>query len=680
MGYRVGVDIGGTFTDLCAFDEATGVLHTMKVFSRPDQPGADVAEGVRMLHERYGIAPSEITHFTHGTTVGINAIIQRRGIDLCLVTTENFGDVLEVARLKMPDPYDLLSRRPDTLIPRDRVVGLAERIMSDGSVDLAPTEAAMAKTLADARAAGAQGIVISLLHSYRNPAHEIAFRDYLAQHAPDLPVFCSHEVWPIIREYERTITAVLHGYVQPRVSFYIDALQKALADSGVPAAPMLTKSNGGLMRAEAGKKDCAQMLLSGTASGVVGAALIAGQTGLPRVMSVDIGGTSADVAVIRDGVPTYGVGEIIGDFPIYIPSVSVTSIGGGGGSIAALDEFGLLSVGPESAGSTPGPACYSRGGDRPTITDALVVMGFLGLADLGYDQFKLDHDAARAAVDTVARGLARPTEDAAEAIVAVAVSDMHLEISKLLSRDGIDPKTISLMAFGGAGPMLTCFLAKELGVSTVVVPPSPGVLAALGGLVSDMRNDFISTLYADLDETLLPKLEGELTSLEREARAWLIDEQQFTGSEIVVSIAAEMRYAGQSFEIEVPFANRDAALDIEAVKAAFHARHHEIYDYSDPTARVQIIALRLTIAGIVPKPSFPVGVEAPHEARPERMVEVFLDGARRQIPMFRRDTLTPGARFTSPAVVVQSDTTSCIPAGFTAHVDIHSNLIVTRNA
>ncbi|WP_323041834.1 hydantoinase/oxoprolinase family protein [Gemmobacter sp.] len=303
MGYRVGVDIGGTFTDLCALDESTGALHTMKVFSRPDQPGADVAEGIRMLHERYGIAPRDITHFTHGTTVGINAIIQRRGINLALVTTENFCDVLEVARLKMPDPYDLLSRRADPLIPRNMVVGLRERILSDGSVDVPLIENEMAGTLAKARALGAEGLVISLLHSYRNPTHEFAMRDYVRKHAPDIPVFCSYEVWPIIREYERTITAVLHGYVQPRVSFYIDALMKALIDSGVPASPMLTKSNGGLMRAEAGKKDCAQMLLSGTASGVVGAARIAAQTGLGNVMSVDIGGTSADVALIRNGTP-----------------------------------------------------------------------------------------------------------------------------------------------------------------------------------------------------------------------------------------------------------------------------------------------------------------------------------------------------------------------------------------
>ena len=677
MGFRVGVDIGGTFTDLCAFDEASGALHTMKVFSRPDQPGADVSEGLRMLKERYGVEPDDITHFTHGTTVGINTIIQRSGIRLVLVTTRGFGDVLEMARLKMPDPYNFMSRRPDTLVPREMVIGFSERIRADGAVDLAPSEEAMAEVLAQALALGAEGVVISLLHSYRNPAHEQLLRDHVRRHAPQLPVFCSSEVWPIIREYERSITSVLHGYVQPRVSFYIEALQKALLDARVAARPMLTTSSGGIMTAEAGKTACAQMLLSGTASGVVGAALVARQTGLERVMSVDIGGTSADVALIFDGQPSYGVGETIGDFPIYIPSVAVTSIGGGGGSIAAIDDFGMLRVGPESAGSTPGPACYGRGGIRATVSDALAVCGFLGIADLGYDRIALDRAAARKAVARVAEGLGRDVENTAAAIIRVAVSDMHLEISKLLSKAGLDPKELSLLAFGGAGPMLTCFLARELGVAQVVVPPSPGVLAALGGLVSDVRNDFIATIYQDLDEQLLPRIDSEFATLEAEAERWLRGEQGYAGDEVVLGHAAEMRYRGQSFEIVVPFADKTARMDVDAMARAFHDRHKTLFDYADPDAQVQVIALRLTVAGIVPKPRFSRREPVGRAVAPLRHVRVFLDGEHVDVPLFRRDQLTPGATFSSPAVVIQEDTTICIPPGMAASVDSYSNLILS---
>jgi N-methylhydantoinase A len=353
MTYRVGVDIGGTFTDLCAFNETTNELHTLKVLSTPDRPGSEVMEGVRQLKARYGVAPESITYFTHGTTVGVNTVIQRKGVKLCLFTTENFTDVLELARLKTPNPWDLLSSRPPPLIPRDRVLPVKERMSADGSVDTAVDEASVIAAVAQARTLGAEGIVIALINAYRNPAHEHAVKAIVNRVAPGLPVFCSTDVWSVIREYERTTTAIIHGYVQPRVEKYLASLQAALREAGVPAEPMVTKSNGGVMSAELGKTHCAQMILSGTAAGVIGAAHVARLAGFPATMSLDIGGTSADVAFIRDGVPQYGVGEMIGEFPIFIPTVAVSSIGAGGGSIAWVDDLGVLKVGPESAGSTP---------------------------------------------------------------------------------------------------------------------------------------------------------------------------------------------------------------------------------------------------------------------------------------------------------------------------------------
>ncbi len=338
MGFRVCVDIGGTFTDFCVFDESTGALSTLKVLSRPDKPGAEIMTGLAKIAETYGIEPPSISYFTHGTTVGVNTVIQRKGVNLCLFTTENFEDVLEVARLRMPDPYDLFSARPEPLVTRDKVFGIKERVLSDGSIDTPLDIENVKSALKRVKEVGGDAIVVALMHAYRNPEHERFVAEIIRKEAPEIKVILSSDIWPVVREYERTITAVVAGYVQPQVAYYLSSLQEVLKESGTGVEPMITKSNGGVMTAERGKTDCAQMLLSGTASGVMGASSIAMQTKVPMAMSLDIGGTSADVSIINSGEPQFGIGELIGEFPIYIPSVSVSSIGEGGGSIAWMDE------------------------------------------------------------------------------------------------------------------------------------------------------------------------------------------------------------------------------------------------------------------------------------------------------------------------------------------------------
>ncbi len=356
MSVRVGVDIGETFTDFCISDEDTNALRSLKVLSTPDRPGEEIVMGLQELSTRYGVQPSEIGYFTHGTTVGVNTVIQRKGINLCLFTTENFEDVLELARLKMPDPYNLFSRRPVPLVTKEKVFQISERLRADGSVKTPIDEASVQRAIDGVRAVDGEGVVIALLHAYRNPDHEHQVRDLLAKQAPDLSVTCSCDVWPVIREYERTVTAVVAGYVQPGIAHYLASLQAALAAADVTAEPMVTKSNGGVMSAEAAKSACVHTLLSGPASGVMGASHIARQTKSASTMSLDVGGTSADVAFIHDGEPQYGVEEMVGEFPLHVPTVAVTSIGSGGGSIAWVDSQGVLKVGPESAGSSPGPA------------------------------------------------------------------------------------------------------------------------------------------------------------------------------------------------------------------------------------------------------------------------------------------------------------------------------------
>jgi N-methylhydantoinase A len=678
MGYRVGVDIGGTFTDFCVFDEETGTLETLKVLSRPDAPGAEVTSGLAEIASRYGIRAEAITYFTHGTTVGVNTVIQRKGAALCLFTTENFEDVLEVARLKMPDPYDLFSARPEPLVTRDRVFGISERILVDGTIDEPVDEESVARAIEGVRAAGGEAVVVALLHAYRNPEHERAVAGIIHARAPELDVILASDVWPVIREYERTVTAVVAGYVQPRVAHYLGSLQNALAEAGVPAEAMITKSNGGVMTAEAGKTDCAQMLLSGTASGVIGAASIARSAGAKAAMSLDIGGTSADVAIIINGEPRYGTGEMIGEFPIHIPTVSVTSIGEGGGSIAWVDSQGLLKVGPESAGSSPGPACYGRGGERATITDALVVLGFLGNAALGYSAVQMRPDLAREAVGAIAMQLGMELEAAAEAIVRVAVSGMYLEVSKLVSRHGIDPRDLSLIAFGGAGPMLACWLARELEMREVVVPLVPGVLSAFGGLIADIKNDFIRTVYLDLDDAAVEEMQQGFGDLAREAMRWIRDEQGFD-RDVTLFPSADIRYRGQSYEIDTPL---EAAWieegDIEAIADAFHRRHEDLYDHADPEAELQLINLRMVVTGQPPKPVFAPVPEAGAPLAARERVEVFLDGTRHRAEVYARADMAAGHRIVGPAIVTQDDCTICVLVGYSGRVDAAGNLILKR--
>ncbi len=680
MSLRIGVDIGGSFADFAVLDSETRSVRTLKVFSRPDSPGSEVLQGMEMLASRYGICPQDVSYFTHGTTVGVNAVVQRKGLRLGLITTRNFEDVLEVARLKIPDMYHLMSSRPEPLISRDRVFGVVERLNFDGSVDTPVDEQSVLAALEAVEQADCEGVVVSLLHAYRNPEHERQVKAILRRARPELFVSCSHEVWPIIREYERTLTAVIGGYVQPKVSHYLSRLQGALAETGIGAELKVTKSNGGVMSAENGKSNCVQMILSGTASGVIGASYIAQQCGLRNCMSLDIGGTTADVALIIDGQPQYATGEYIGDFQIHIPSVSVSSIGDGGGSIAWVDDFGVLKVGPDSAGSNPGPVCYGRGGTHPTITDAFAVMGVLGQSDLGYNAVKVDREAARRAIEVLAEKIGQDVYRTAEAIINVSISGMYAGVSRLVSRFGIDPRTFSLLPFGGAGPMLACHLAKALNMGEIVVPMTPGVLSALGGLIADTKNDFVKTTYYNLDTDTLRQLAQDRAELESQARAW-IRQEIGTDTTAQIKVSADMRYRGQSFEIDTSLDGMSFAEDdLAAIRAAFHRAHERLYGHSDDAALVQVIALRLVITAPTPKPALQTIEADASDPEPVRTISAFMEGEFREVPLYQRAALRATQRFSGPAVVAQDDTTTCVLPGYAVEVDSYGNLVITASA
>lgn len=669
-GWMIGADIGGTFADFAALEPATGRFRTLKVLTTPAAPGDDVAEGLRRL-DADGIASADVSRFVHGTTVGVNTVIQRRGAALALFTTAGFTDMLELARLRMPDPYNLFCARPPPLVPRERCFGITERMGADGTPVTAPDAESVAAAVAAARAAGVEGVVVSFLHAWRNPAHEQAVAAMMERLAPDLFVFCGSRVWPAIREYERTTTAVLNAYVHPRIAAYLARVETALDGAGIGAPLLLTTSAGGTMTAQAGRRDCVGMLLSGTASGVVGAGVVARAAGLQAVLTLDMGGTSADVALLVDGAPSYGTGQVVGAFPLATHTVAVTSSGQGGGSIAWIDPQGVLQVGPESAGSTPGPACFGRGGTAFTVTDAALLCGILGHGALGFGAIAPDAGLATAAGAPLAAALGMDLAEAAEGVLLVAVSGMLVAIEQVLARAGVHASELVLMPFGGAGPMLGALVAEAAGIGRVVVPAAPGTLCALGALASGIRRDALRTVLLPLDDSAWPDIETTLSALQAEA-SMAVREMAGPGPTRTQAVA-DLRYAGQSFELPVPVADGDGAA---ALQARFHAAHERSFGHADPQAAVEVVSLRVAVSR--PAPDVPMAWTEPVAQRPAAVGTTRLrhGGAWHEAGLFDRAALTPGARIAGPAICTQADCTVLVPPGWRAETDGWGNLVL----
>jgi N-methylhydantoinase A len=675
--YRLGIDIGGTFTDFALLDEATGAVTGFKAPTVPADPARGVLDGLRALLAERGIDPGAIGYLAHGTTIAVNTIIERSGARLGLLVTRGFGDVLELQRLRLASPVNFLATRPAPLVPRERVGEVTERLLADGAADTPLDEAEL---LAEARrlieGQGAEGLVIAFLHAYRDGRHERAARDALARAWPDVPVVCSHEVWPQIREYERTLVAVTTAYVRPRVVGYLDRLGRELRQAGVGAGLHVARSNGGVTTAAAARQAPAAILLSGPAAGVVGAAHVCGLAGYRDLIALDMGGTSADIALVRDGRPGYSTDETVGGLPVVLPAVGVSSIGAGGGSVAWVDGAGVLKVGPRSAGADPGPACYGRGGREPTVADAFLAGGLLGPDRFAGGRIRLDRGRALAALGPLAGSLGVSVDRAAEAVVEVAVAGMYAALSDVLARHAVDPRDMSLVAFGGAGPLVGCLLAGEFHVPRVLVPPAPGTLCALGALVADVRRDDVLTVHRRLDRLPAGDLRAACRELEARARRWLAGDAP-PGAAVALAFAAELRYLGQAFQVEVPL--DPAALpdgDLAPLAEAFHARHRALYAHADPAAPVELIDLRLTATAATPKPPLAAPAPAGGPARPAGRRPVRYDRTAREAAVYRREDLGPGQRLDGPAVVEQDDTTTLVPGGWRAEVDPLGLLVI----
>lgn len=675
--HRLGIDIGGTFTDITSFDATTGTMRILKTPSVPSHPSQAVGNGLRELADLHGIDPASIEYFAHGTTLALNTLLQRNGARCGLLVTRGFKDLLELQRLRLPNPHEFHTDKAVPLIPRHHVYEIDERLAADGRV-LTPLDVDQVVQAVDALMAdGVEAITICFLHAYRNDVHERAAVDAIAKAHPQTYVSASSLVWPQQREYERSLITVINAYVGQAMAGYFTSLADEMAAAGLPNDVLSTKSNGGIMTVAAAKDQPVQTLLSGPASGVIGARFVAELAGMPKIVTFDLGGTSADIAVV-DGALPFSTENKVGDFPMIMPVVDIASIGAGGGSIAWTDATGVLKVGPKSAGADPGPACYGRGGVDATITDAYIVAGILDPDRFLGGTMPLDRDRAERALASLGARLGIDAPAAADAVLRVATSNMYAEMLPLMARHGVDANDFALLPYGGAGPTHVFLLAREVGIKRVIVPRHPGTLCALGALIADVRGDFIRTVFAETDEVADDALEDRYREIEAEAHAW-IDAQALDGLERTIERQADLRYRGQSFDtaVEVPPGPTEGS--VARTVQAFHREYRAVYGYADEDAPVELINVRVRITGRTPKPNLvraePVAgaVATPRDTRIVRLGRTEVHAA-----VYDRDALQAGTSFHGPAIVEQYDSTTYVPQGYHVTVDGFGNLIGTE--
>ncbi len=676
MKTRVATDIGGTFTDLVRLDEATGELMLAKSATTPDE----LAKGVLDVVEQGGVELSEVAELSHGTTIVINTLTERTGARTGLVTTRGFRDVLEIARGNRPDMYNLVPSKPTPFVPRRYRYEVTERVDRHGTV-LQPLAIGELDEIAAAiAAAGIEALAICFVHAYAHPEHERACRDHLRDRLPDIAVTASSDVTREWREYERTSTAVLNSYVQPRVGRYVDALEARLHERGLAGPLQIMQSNAGTATAAAARGRPIYLVESGPAGGVVGAARLGQRIGEPNVLYLDIGGTTAKCSLILDGEPTTtteyrieGRPDYAG-YPVMVPVVDIVEIGAGGGSIAWVDQGGSLRVGPRSAGAEPGPACYARGGDQPTVTDAKLLAGVLDpdyfLGGTVAVQRELSHEA----LSQLGQQLGHDARELANGIVRLVNANMINALKLVSVRRGYDPRDFVLVAGGGGGPMHAAALGAELRVKRVIVPPFSGVFSAWGMCLTDPRVDVIQTRIVRTSSVEAAEIDRLFAAMEGEAASELGAEREATSTSFARSV--DMRYQGQEHTVRVPV---DPGTSIEAVEASFHAEHRRAYTFDLDETGIEFVTFH--VAGFVRRdgveprpPALPHAASRP-EVKGQRLVDFDIDGIH-DTTVYEREDLPAGFTAVGPLVVEEPTTTTLVHPAQTLLVDEAGNLTI----
>jgi N-methylhydantoinase A len=677
MTVHIGVDVGGTFTDFAVSlpDENRQILH--KVPSTPGEPDKAIIGGLKDLLADHAIVPGDIIRFGHGTTVGTNALIQRRVGKVAVVTSEGFRDLLEIGRQVRPKVYDMHQDFPKPLVPRWHRYEVRERMRADGVVHAALDEEGVRQIGQQIASEGIDCVAVCFLHSHSFPAHEERAADLLREILGGaVSVMTSSSVYPEFREYERFSTTVLNAALLTVMSAYLDRLTKAVADLGVIAEPAVSQSSGGLMSVDYSRRFPIRSALSGPAAGVLGAAYRAKATGEPNVITLDIGGTSADVSLLAHGEPSTVHSRRLAGFPLRLPALDVNAVGAGGGSIAWIDRDGLLKVGPHSAGAMPGPACYGQGGEAATVTDANVLLGRLPSGSLLDGRMAIRRELAEAAIDRLAGPLGMSREDTALGIVQVACAVIVKAIRAISVERGHDPSDFALFAFGGAGPLHANDVARDLGIKRIFIPPNPGILCAEGLLGSDLVADLVQPSLASFGADAPDVLNAARADLGVRAEAWF-SEESVGLKDRRATWSVDLRYAGQNFELSVSFEDIDFdAAAADAVRRKFDTAHEHAYGFAQPEEPVEIVGMRVKLVGLLDKPPLPkAGATAVVSASGSRQVAFAKDDWRETL-IYRRDDLTVGHELVGPAVIEQMDSMLLLFPDDQARTDEWGNLVI----
>ena len=678
--YALAIDVGGTFTDIVLLNLATGDFQLLKTPSTPDDPSRGFMAGISRILNARGVSYSQVRRIFHGTTIATNAILEGKGTPVGVLVSEGFKYVLEIGRhnmARMANPHVWV--KPERPVPPERVLEIPERTAFDGAIITALDEDAVRSAAVHFRNEGIESIAVSLTHSYANPAHELRVRDLVLETFPGAHLSLSSEVLPVFREYERTITTVLNAYVMPRVSYYIENLDRKLSNLGVEAPLLVMKSNGGVIGAETATRQPVYTALSGPAAGVMSAVDVAANTGIEDCISFDMGGTSTDVSLVSQRTPTITLKGELGDWPVQLPMLDIATIGAGGGSIAYLTAAGNLNVGPRSAGAVPGPVCYGLGGAEPTVTDANLALGRIDDTIAG-GALHLDAAAARSAIqEKIASPLGLDLYRAANGILQIVNYNMMGAIRNVSVERGHDPRRFALVAFGGAGPMHSISVARLLDMATVIAPPSPGVASAYGLLVADFKNDYARTSIQKPPSYDPRVMENIYRELESEAAHWL-DSEAVHADRRELTRSADLRYAHQGSEVTVEFAGRTVEpARLEAMIQQFHREHYRMFGFSLDQP-VEIVTLRVTARGQLESvrmaplpPQLDISAEALLGRRP-----VYFEDAEGFIScdIYDRARVAPGSTIDGPAILQNVDSTVVIDPGWQARIDNYGNCVM----
>lgn len=671
MGTAIGIDIGGTFTDVVVLGE--GAVRLYKFPSVRHDPAQGVLAALRELVNRGEIQPETVDRIAHGSTVATNAVLEGKLARTTLVTTAGFRDVLEIGRQNRLSPYDLFFERPPPIVPRALRFEVPERVAADGRVVRPLERGAVERLLPVLRQAGVQAVAVSFLFSFLRPEHEREAGEVLAQLG--VPVTLSSDLLPEFREYERTSTTVLSAALRPLIGGYLSALEAGAARLGLPARWQIMQSSGTIARAETAEREPVRILLSGPAAGVEGARQVGLRSGFPNLITLDMGGTSCDVALVQGGTVTRTVGGTVGGHPVALPTVDVHTIGAGGGSVARLDPGGALRVGPESAGADPGPACYGRGGQEPTVTDAHLVLGHL-LADFPLGGLPpLDLDGARRAVGRIADRLRITVEEAALGILEVVDAAMERAIRVISVERGHDPRRFALLGFGGAGPLHAVSLARRLGIPKVLIPPTAGVLSAFGLLLAEVGHETSQGVVRPLRSLPVGQLAALLNRLQEQAKEELVG-CGASGETVRFATVAALRYAGQAHELDVAVPEGEVSPAwVAELERAFHEAHGGRYGHAAPEEAIELVALRVRAS--IPNPGIDLcpRLAVPH-GLPARTSVWFSPAKPVPTRVVDRADLGPGARVEGPAILIGSEATALLPPGCAGTVDRHGVLVV----